>query len=193
MIIDFDLLTVLIGIFLYIIICLIISRAKNPSRPFYFFSTVFFIYIMAVIKLTLFPIIMIGLPANLSSSVNLVPFRRGVSRTDLLNVLMTIPFSIILPFISKIRTLIKMSLVGFALGLGIELLQLAECALTGGFSTRVIDINDVICNFLGVVIGYIILYFFAKAISIIPDENDNRLLTYSLTIMEEISKGKLFV
>lgn len=190
MIIDFDLLTVLLGSVLYIIICLVISRTKNPSKPFYFFSTVFFIYIMALIKLTLFPIIMTGLPANLSSSVNLIPFRRGVGMTDLLNVLMTIPFSIIFPFISKIRTLKKISLVGFILGLGIELLQLAECVLTGGFTTRVIDITDVICNFLGVVIGYIILYLFAKAISIIPNGKDNRLLKYSLTIMNEISKKK---
>ncbi len=192
MIIDFDLLTVLIGIVLYMFICFIISRTKKPSRPFYLFSTVFFIYIMVVIKLTLFPIIMIGLPENLSSSINLVPFQRGVSRSDLLNILMTIPFSIILPFVSKIRNLIKMSLIGFLLGFGIELLQLAECALTGGFSMRVIDITDVICNFLGVVIGYFILYFIAKVISISPSEKGNRFLTYSLTIMGEISKNGLF-
>ena len=192
MIIDFDLLTVLIGIVLYILICLIISRTRKPSRPFYLFSTVFSIYIMVVIKLTLFPIIMIGLPENLSSSINLVPFQREVSRSDLLNILMTIPFSIILPFVSKIRNLIKMSLIGFLLGFGIELLQLAECALTGGFSSRVIDITDVICNFLGVVIGYFILYFISKVISKTPDEKDNQLLTYSLKVMGEISKNGLF-
>ena len=83
-----------------------------------------------------------------------------------------------------------MSLAGFALGFGIELLQLAECALTGGFSTRVIDINDVICNFLGVVIGYTILYCIARTISTFSCEKENRFLTYSLTIMGEISKSR---
>ena len=85
-----------------------------------------------------------------------------------------------------------MSLIGFLLGFGIELLQLAECALTGGFSSRVIDITDVICNFLGVVIGYFILYFISKVISKTPDEKDNQLLTYSLKVMGEISKNGLF-
>ena len=112
MLIDFDIVTVIIGIVIYAIWCVYIYRTKKPAKVYYIFTTVFFVYIMAVIKLTLFPIVMIGLPANIVKNINLIPFKNGIGRTEILNIIMTVPFGIGLPFVSKLRTLKKVTLTG---------------------------------------------------------------------------------
>ena len=146
MLIDFDGLTIIIGIVIYILICIFIHKKYKKEKIYYVFSTIMFCYFMCIAKLTLFPIVMIGLPANIKESINIIPFHNGINRTDILNLIMTIPLGIGIPFITKINNIKKILLLGLCFGLGIETIQYLETFLTKGFSHRIIDINDVIFN-----------------------------------------------
>ena len=162
MLIDFDGLTIIIGIVIYILICIFIHKKYKKEKIYYVFSTIMFCYFMCIAKLTLFPIVMIGLPANIKESINIIPFHNGINRTDILNLIMTIPLGIGIPFITKINNIKKILLLGLCFGLGIETIQYLETFLTKGFSHRIIDINDVIFNFTGTVIGFFVLYVFSR-------------------------------
>ena len=162
MLIDFDGLTIIIGIVIYILICIFIHKKYKKEKIYYVFSTIMFCYFMCIAKLTLFPIVMIGLPANIKESINIIPFHNGINRTDILNLIMTIPLGIGIPFITKINNIKKILLLGLCFGLGIETIQYLETFLTKGFSYRIIDINDVIFNFTGTVIGFFVLYVFSR-------------------------------
>ena len=77
------------------------------------------------------------------------------------NLLLGVPFGFGVLFVSSVpsRRVIPLGL-GFALGL--ELLQLI-IGLIYGFPYRVIDINDVLLVFAGVVLGYLALRITARA------------------------------
>lgn len=173
MLIDFDGLTIIIGIVIYILICIFIHKKYKKEKIYYVFSTIMFCYFMCIAKLTLFPIVMIGLPANIKESINIIPFHNGINRTDILNLIMTIPLGIGIPFITKINNIKKILLLGLCFGLGIETIQYLETFLTKGFSHRIIDINDVIFNFTGTVIGFFVLYVFSRLFIKMKEENLN--------------------
>ena len=46
-----------------------------------------------------------GMPSNVNENVNFIPFANGIGRTDILNLIMTIPFGIGMPFVSKLNSL----------------------------------------------------------------------------------------
>lgn len=173
MLIDFDGLTIIIGIVIYILICIFIHKKYKKEKIYYVFSTIMFCYFMCIAKMTLFPIVMIGLPANIKESINIIPFHNGINRTDILNLIMTIPLGIGIPFITKINNIKKILLLGLCFGLGIETIQYLETFLTKGFSHRIIDINDVIFNFTGTVIGFFVLYVFSRLFIKMKEENLN--------------------
>lgn len=88
--------------------------------------------------------------------INLVPFVNLLdyeSKRDLLlnligNTAMFIPTGIITPILYKqLRSFKKTALTGFAISLAIEIIQLP-------FAVRASDVDDLILNTLGVVIGY---------------------------------------
>lgn len=71
------------------------------------------------------------------------------------NILLLMPFGFLVPIISgKMKDLKSVSLLGLAVSVAIELFQLLE-SFGGGWG-RITDIDDVICNVIGVVIGYLI-------------------------------------
>ena len=113
---------------------------------------------------------------HVSECIHLVPFADGISRDDLLNVVMTIPFGFILPLIRKRTSFVNALLAGLAFGLGIELLQLLIAVLQG-FTFNYVDTSDVICNCLGTIIGWLII---AGIISLVKrghsDEPETQLL-----------------
>lgn len=186
MLIDFDIVTVIIGIVIYAIWCVYIYRTKKPAKAYYIFTTVFFVYIMAVIKLTLFPIVMIGLPANIAKNINLIPFKNGIGRMEILNIIMTVPFGIGLPFVSKLRTLKKVTLAGMLFSCMIEALQLFEAVFTHGFILRVIDVNDLIFNTLGAVIGYLLLFVISKVFRISYEESQEGIKGHFIRAINEV-------
>ena len=77
------------------------------------------------------------------------------SRTMLLgNIAMFIPLGFLLPFIRKIKSFKKMLLISAAVPICCETLQL--------FFGRSFDVDDLICNFIGIVIGAVISFCIRK-------------------------------
>jgi glycopeptide antibiotics resistance protein len=136
--------------------------------------TVFYVYIFKVLDYTLFQyqsllIMKYVVPGLIlrgqeeGNTLNLVPLvtlTRADLKTSLLNVLLLMPFGFGLPFIARL-TLKQIVLSGALFSVAIELVQL----ITGYIAKvtfRIADINDVIFNTAGVVIGYWAFAAFAK-------------------------------
>ncbi|RIX60059.1 VanZ family protein [Paenibacillus nanensis] len=119
------------------------------------------IYLCGVIHFVFFPIdVNIGLYANQTpwyKTVNWIPILTIDVKTFVLNVIMLIPLGMYVPFLrmktaASAKTAAKF---GFMMSLSIELLQLLiRVTLGNGRST---DINDLLANTLGAVIGYLIV------------------------------------
>ena len=90
-----------------------------------------------------------GTDSIIKANINLVPFSSGIGFTFYLNIIMCIPLGFLLPFIWKnYRKLYKTAIIGFGFSMLIELSQL--------ITTRATDIDDLIANTIGAVIGYFI-------------------------------------
>jgi glycopeptide antibiotics resistance protein len=139
------------------------------------FGAVFAIYLIEVAAVTLFPMPVNGLMAeDFRSSgisaleyVNFIPGIPGftLSLGDpqvIQNVIVGIPFGFgaffVLPGVSARRVLLS-GVLAFA---GIEAVQ-ATIGVVIGFPYRVIDINDVLANSVGVAIGVVAFIAFAAA------------------------------
>lgn len=105
-------------------------------------------------------------PFSLEKNFNLIPFKNIVNSSSLYNIILTVPFGFLLPFICRMN-LLKLLLAGIGFSGILELLQ-ALAGILAGYSTRVIDINDLICNTAGAAAGYglfLILYMAVRKIS----------------------------
>ncbi|KKI89799.1 teicoplanin resistance protein VanZ [Bacillus sp. SA1-12] len=120
----------------------------------------FGIYLLCVIHLVFFPIdVNIGRYANQTPwymTVNFIPILTIDLTTFLLNILMLIPFGMYIPFLKKTKASVKKAAkLGFMLSLSLELLQLLIRVTLG--SGRSSDINDLLANTIGAVIGFLIV------------------------------------
>lgn len=131
------------------------------------------VYVILALSLTIFPIDIIwgGTTEKFRPSVNIIPFievfrnffRSPFSlafRTRILlthfagNLLLLMPMGIFVPILwIKARSFKRIVIIGALVSLSIELLQYALAYLGYG---RVADIDDLILNILGVMIGYMI-------------------------------------
>ncbi|WP_449621758.1 VanZ family protein [Robertmurraya sp. Marseille-Q9965] len=143
------------------------------------------IYISMVVSATLFPIAL-GFgdePIYFSRTLNLVPFASIIKDFNQIgtayggdsifmislivrnvggNILLFMPLGFLAPFLwNKAKSLKGITILGLAFSVTIELLQLLE-DLVGGWG-RITDVDDVICNVLGVVMGYLIYIVFIRA------------------------------
>lgn len=158
MIIDFDISIILIQFFVFILISIYLKVKKKKENVYFIFLFVMFVYILNVSKLTIFPIyVNLPFPKNISSSMNFIPFKNMFCKESLLNVIMTIPLGFGIPFISKKYTYKSISIMGIIFGICIEAIQYIEALIAKGFTMRFIDINDVIFNFLGTILGFVLL------------------------------------
>ena len=125
----------------------------------------FAVYLLQVSKYTIFPlrldsasIAALRHQSRLLDGVNVVPFR-GWSLAYLAsvqvwgNLLLGVPWGLLLPFVAPVAGWRAMVRYGATFATAIELLQLA-ISLLYGFAYRVIDINDVLLNFAGAMLGY---------------------------------------
>ena len=97
----------------------------------------------------------VGLPRLLyirfDQNINLVPFAYMFSdyRNSLLNVLLFVPLGFLLPVLWKrFRSFLWTGLLGFSFSLSIELLQL--------LTLRATDINDLMTNTTGTILGWLL-------------------------------------
>ena len=127
-------------------------RRRAPLRRFLLLC-VFAVYVSAVFFFTgagtLFDLLRYGQEIH-SDQVNLLPFSKEINvRQYLLNVFLFVPLGVLLPLLwphtGKLRYSI---LAGFAFSLLIELSQLCN--------QRATDVDDLIMNTLGALLGYLL-------------------------------------
>ena len=83
------------------------------------------------------------------ADINLIPFKSDGIMTYILNIIMFMPLGFLLPFIwEKFRNPIRVFYCGLGFSLAIEICQL--------FNHRATDIDDLMMNSLGAVLGYFI-------------------------------------
>ncbi len=167
---------------------IVIFKKRRSQINVYWFKEMlnflFAIYICMVISVTLFPL-PIGFDyqnENLFRSVNLVPLVTIIENISLIgtaydgdtlfmialilinvggNILLLMPLGFLAPILwRKFRHFKKVILLSLAVSITIELLQLLESSF--GRGGRVTDIDDVICNVLGAIIGYLIYVLIMK-------------------------------
>ena len=127
-------------------IYLVLNRMWFRSLKKTFAYCIFSFYLVAVYSLVGMPCITyvrLDLGGNLMPIVGLI----GDLKNSVLNVLLFVPLGFLLPLLwEKFRTWKQTVLFGFGLSLAIELLQI--------FTMRATDVNDLITNVCGTVLGY---------------------------------------
>jgi glycopeptide antibiotics resistance protein len=127
----------------------------------------FVLYLLLVSKYTIFPLwfgseyIEAGRDrTEFLAGINLVPFKswsleylRGVQCWG--NIVLGVPFGFLYPFVIPVTTWKQLARSGALFPIIIELTQLTISF--SGFTYRIIDINDVLLNFTGVMLGYALL------------------------------------
>ena len=143
-------LIVLLGLYL-----LLLGRWKKQGRRRVLVYTVFSVYMLGVLWVTILPVLSMPGIHHAYAPMNLEPFRDlrlgygNAERQLLLNVLMTVPFGILWPVVRRGKAGVFRTVgAAFLLSLCIELVQpLLPTA-------RMSDITDLICNTAGGLIGY---------------------------------------
>ena len=152
---------------LYIFIIIDVLKRKQQSFFMMAAQAAFYVYIFMVLTLTIFfihvrVILAPGFAENIrfrvshEVGVNLVPFTIFKHYKDIFdrqitgNFIMLLPLGIFLPLLYKhASSLIKVILISLLISISIELIQLIN-------NSRRTDIDDVILNTAGAMIGYLI-------------------------------------
>jgi glycopeptide antibiotics resistance protein len=164
-------LALLIGLPALLLLLALLWRKRSPS--YWLFFSIFYFYLLLVLVAILFPIPIGARPyasdlRDYLERINLRPFYFGpfaymeyrqVLINQITNILLTIPFGFGINFIARLKKRYYLW-IPIATGAGLEGLQLVANILVRQ-PYRVIDINDVILNALGVWIGYGIFRLFA--------------------------------
>ena len=129
-------------------------RFHNTKKTIFYF--IFATYLSAVY-------LFVGMPTlqfmRFELSLTLMPFLPMIAdfKNTILNIILFVPLGILLPFLWKrYGTLKATSMFGFCMSLSIEILQI--------LTYRATDINDIIANTLGTVLGYFIFCITARII-----------------------------
>lgn len=158
----------IIGIIIGLLIYFLIHKKIKTINLFFF---IFFSYYIArVLSLTLLPLpltetgkeiykILEREMFNIFPLINLFDhFNYQVFRQCILNVIMFIPFGILLPLTFQYEFNVKkIFCLSLSFSVFIELTQLAISYFWIGASYRACDINDLIFNTVGGIIGYLLL------------------------------------
>ncbi|MEK5040128.1 VanZ family protein [Sporosarcina sp. FSL K6-3457] len=153
---------ILIPVFLLFICYMVLVTVIRKKYQFgqFILLTSFAVYFMCMIHFVFFPIeVNIGIYANLTpwyKSINFVPVLTIDLSTFILNIIMLVPFGLYLPLLSnKYQSVKKVAIMGLYISLFFEGTQLLIRILLG--NGRSTDINDLIANTLGTVIGFLII------------------------------------
>lgn len=165
------------GVLVMLIAILVMYRKKKSAYRIVLFA-LFIIYITGVICVTFFPVDYVNVVDDnfdiSLSTLKLIPFEMicnmVVSYEPFVpwveiggNILMTIPLGIMLPMILPGKKKLFYFLTFLAFTVSIESLQLFVGFLLGTFY-RTADIDDVILNFTGAVIGFFIYKFIPEKV-----------------------------
>lgn len=119
---------------------------------------IFAIYVSAVFSVTGIPAInslMVDLNFNWIPLIDIVNSPAAYIKNTMLNIALFIPLGFLCPTIWKeYNSLKKVVIMGFGLSAGIEVLQI--------FTFRLTDVDDLITNTIGTVLGYYLARYFQK-------------------------------
>lgn len=145
---------------------------RTHNLSYLFFLSIFGAYVFLAIDKVFFPIEINGLYVDvmreepLMSQINLIPFyfgQYGLTPASFLgivnNVILTMPFGFGLNFIIQLKDR-NFIWLGFVLGFGFETTQLI-ISLFLRYPYRTIDVNDILMNAIGVLLGYGLFRIFA--------------------------------
>lgn len=153
----------LILVFLPSIIWLIYKILKREeitiSHSIWTFILLFYIYLVFFVtgSGTIWDIMdKGGLEVSIQSAkINLIPFSSDGMFTYIMNIIMPMPLGFLLPYIWKnFRNMYKVTLIGFLFSLFIEISQIP--------TNREVDIDDLIMNTIGTILGYTIWKIIGK-------------------------------
>lgn len=151
-------------LFIKIYYHLIYQKYNNSTR---IYLTLFYFYIVSILFVTLLPLdfqdFQIGNWWYFSYNNFTIPFRDIINQYDgairdvILNTILFIPFGLLFPLCFECR-FIKTAFIGLLSILSIETLQMLFSLFCINY--RTFDITDIITNFIGVCIGYILYKVF---------------------------------
>jgi glycopeptide antibiotics resistance protein len=140
---------------------------RGKSRSYLFFAAIFGIYMIAVLSVVIFPIHIPQANSGFAHqmSFNLRPLHFG--RCDFMglclriiyeNILLTVPFGFGISFLVNVKS---KNVLWLAMSVGV-VFELTQLLLSFIFHSpfRVIDINDIILNAMGILIGYAVFRLF---------------------------------
>jgi glycopeptide antibiotics resistance protein len=141
---------------------------KKRNLSYLLFFSIFWLYLLNVVSVAVFPFfINTNYTDAFRPSINLIPFYFGdcrqlpelCVRSIIENIILAIPFGFGINFLVRIKPK-NIFWLAFAVGFVFELSQLIiSLVFRSGF--RSTDINDVILNGAGVLIGYAVFRLFA--------------------------------
>lgn len=154
-----------LGIFVVIVLLLILGKNKSAvskvriilvSFILYYYLYLLFGNIVGVPTLSeLFRLSRLK-EAVFNPNINLIPFSDGLSLSFILNIVLFVPLGFLCPILSRTYQSAKADILsGFFLSLFIEISQLFTLY-------RATDINDLITNILGAVVGYLCFNLIVK-------------------------------
>ncbi len=160
----------ILGPLFIVYLLVVLLKLKKQSRNYSMFQYITLIslgiYILSVVALTTFPIeINLGMYKNQSpwySRINPIPILTIDMATFILNIIMLVPFGVYQWLVVKQNKLSweLVALRSFLFSLTIEVLQLLlYITLNSG---RSVDINDLIANTLGGILGYYAIRLVSK-------------------------------
>jgi glycopeptide antibiotics resistance protein len=116
-------------------------------------AAVMCVYGAGVVGNTVLPVTVGGTASDLPwwSHLNLVPLVGTEPRDMLQNVVVFVPLGLLLPLVSRARSLPSVLLAGFLLSLTMEALQFLNAVVADG--GHIADVNDLLANTLGAVVG----------------------------------------
>lgn len=164
----------------YIIICIgIITIVLKNTKQYKYIRLicllVFFTYLYYLIDITQFPIYMSPsmeeeLGGNILKFIHLIPITDIFNITSLYNIIAALPMGFLIPLIFRNKfSLKKMTLISICTGIILELGQLCQLLIIG-YTLRQIDIDDIICNAIGVIFGYFTFKVLCKTIFSISEK-----------------------
>ena len=182
MIYDFNFKILICLIILSLILAVLCKKIFNKNFKEIIALLLICFYFILIIYKTQFPIFInnevmesdLG-GIKLGRDVNLIPFKDFAHMTSLLNIVMFIPIGFLQGFVVK-NNWKKTIIVGFILSLVIESSQLLVNMLIG-YNFRTFDVNDLIFNTIGALIGYLILFGIISLLKKVKN-SDNRIIEY---------------